>query len=526
MLQWGHRQDTEDLVCHCGGVSRSQITEAIATGRASTLESLGAQLGCGLRCACCRPLVQELLGHSPWYYVTKSTRTTLTGDRDSDRRIVQIDMQLAGFPLYPQTLPSQNVVVQAWLNETWVTRTYTVICQSEDGNTISIAMRRVPSGQLSPRLLDADDATFAAIPMRISAPNGEADPVDGRPVVCFVAGVGVTLAVSLLHGARRDRTLHIDYSAIHRGDMAYVDWIESSAGSNRNITCQLRVDDVDGLIDDDHILETVNQFPGARFYVCGPKGYTRRVVDGLRIAQVPEADVRVELFFIKPPARPQPNIRRLPYVTGLVVAFLPLILLMPTLSNFVPNNSYGPGHEDLACSDCHLKAPGTIRQQLQAKAKHLLGLRDSSADFGMREVDSPSCTRCHQNPNDRHPTHRFFEPRFAQARRELGPQTCVNCHREHTGGRLSQTNTGFCSSCHGDLAIKNDPTRPTHEALAHDRRWETCLTCHDFHGNHTHTPPTDLQNAITPAAVVAYLRRAQSPYGERVIKAKLREVLP
>lgn len=103
----------------------------------------------------------------------------------------------------------------------WVTRTYTVVRQPADDNTVSIAIRRTPGGKLSTRLLDADDATFATIPIRIAAPSGEADPDDGRPVVCFVAGVGVTLAMSLLRGVRPGRILHIDYRAMRRGDMAY-----------------------------------------------------------------------------------------------------------------------------------------------------------------------------------------------------------------------------------------------------------------------------------------------------------------
>jgi predicted CXXCH cytochrome family protein len=519
-------QDQDELVCLCAGVSRGRIKAAIATAPASTLESLGAQLGCGLHCGCCRPLVQEMLGQSPWHEVANATRTTLTDERDPQRRIVQIDMQLAGWPPYPQALPAQHVVVQAWLDETWVTRTYTVVKQSTDSNTVSIAMRRIPDGQLSARLLDADDATFAGIPMRIAVPNGEADPGDDRPVVCFSAGVGVTLALSLLHGLRPGRSLHIDYSAAHRGDMVYADHIEASATSSGTISCQLRADDVDGFIDNEDILETVRQFPGARFYVCGPPGYTRRLVEGLRKAEVADADVRVEAFFLKTNARPRPSIRRLAYAAGLTVAFVPLVLLAPALAKFVPNEAHGPGHEDLACTDCHREAPGTMRQQLQAKARHLLGLRGDDADFGMRDVDNATCNGCHDNPDDRHAPHRFLEPRFEQARRELAPQTCVSCHREHTGTRLSQTNTGFCATCHSDMAVQDDPTQPTHAALVREQRWDTCLACHDFHGNHPHTPPHDLKDAITPAAVTAYLRRADSPYGERTLKAKSPETAP
>lgn len=519
-------QDQDDLVCHCAGVTRGRIKSAIATAPASTLESLGVQLGCGVQCGCCRPLVQELLGQSPWYEVANATRTTLTDDGSPERRIVQLDLQLVGFPPYPQAQPAQHVVLQAWLGETWITRTYTVVSQSEDGNTVSIAMRRIEGGEFGPQLIDADDATFAAIPLRIAIPAGEADPADGRPVVCFVAGVGVTLALSLLHGRRPGQHLHVDYSASRRGDMVYADRIEGSASSGQEVSCHLRTDDVDGFIDDEDILETVKQFPGARYYVCGPPAYTRRLVDGLHKAQVPDADVRVEAFFLKTNARPRPGIRRLAYAAGIALAFLPLLLLAPALAKFVPNDAHNPGHVDLECSECHREAPGTMRQQLQAKAKHLLGLRASDIAFGNRPVNNAACVGCHDDRDDRHPAYRFLEPRFAAARETLAPQLCVSCHREHTGTRVSQTDTGFCATCHSDTKVKDDPARPTHAVLFRDKRWNTCLTCHDFHGNHAHDPPHDLKDAIAPQTIAAYLRAAKSPYGEPVVKAKQPEASP
>ena len=519
-------QDQNDLVCHCANVGRGRIKAAIATAPASTLESLGAQLGCGLQCGCCRPLVQELLGESPWYEVANATRTTLTDDRDPQRRIVQLDLQLVGFPPYPQALAAQHVVLQAWLDDIWVTRTYTVVRQSADGNTVSIAMRRIKGGELSMQLLDADDATFAAIPLRIAVPAGEADPADGRPVVCFAAGVGVTLALSLLHGRRAGQTLHIDYSASRRGDMVYAEQLEAAAKTGSEVSCHLRSDDVDGFIDDEDILATVKRFPGARHYICGPPVFTGRLKEGLFKADVPDADVRVEAFFLKSGGRRRPSLRRLAYAAGLALAFAPLLLLAPALAEFVPNNAHNPGHADLACTDCHQQAPGTARQQLQAKAKHLLGLRAVDVDFGMRPVNNAACIGCHDNPDDRHPAHRFLEPRFEAARDTLAPQQCVSCHREHTGTRLSQTNTGFCATCHSDMTMKDDPTHPTHEALIGAKRWDTCLTCHDFHGNHAYDPPENLKQALAPNAVADYLRTGPSPYGPPLVKAKTPEATP
>jgi len=521
-----HREspDQDDLICHCAGIGRSRLKSTIAIAPASTLESLGRQLGCGVHCGCCRPLIQEMLGESPWYEVASARRTTLTDGRFPQRDIVQLDLQLVGYPPYPLAKPAQHVVLQAWIDETWITRTYTVVDQSEDGNRVSIAMRRLPYGELTTRLLDADETIFAAIPLRIAIPAGEADPADGRPVVAFVAGVGVTLALSLLKGRSKGHALHIDYTASYRGDMVYADRIEASAASSSEISCFLRTDDVDGRIDDQDVADTVQQFPGARYYVCGPEGYTRNVVAGLRKAGVVDSDVRIEAFFLKTHVLPQRSLRKLAYAAGLAIAFVPLLLLAPALAKFVPNEAHNPGHADLACADCHREAPGTTRQQMQAKAKHLLGMRASDADFGMRAVDNATCIGCHENPDDRHPAHRFLEPRFEQARQTLAPQTCLSCHREHTGTRISRVDGEFCSTCHRDTEVKDDTTRPTHAVLFKGERWDTCLTCHDFHGNHAHDVPNDLKNALSPDVVAAYLRDARSPYGEPILKARRPEV--
>ena len=80
------------------------------------------------------------------------------------------------------------------------------------------------------------------------------------------------------------------------------------------------------------------------------------MVDGLRKAGVPDADVRVEAFFLKSKVRPPRSIRRLAYAAGLAVAFLPLLLLAPALATFVPNDIHNPGHEKLECTDCHREA--------------------------------------------------------------------------------------------------------------------------------------------------------------------------
>ena len=49
-------------------------------------------------------------------------------------------------------------------------------------------------------------------------------------------------------------------------------------------------------------------------------------------------------------------------------------LLLPGVEHFTAPGKMNTGHERLACDSCHRPAPGTVRQQLQANARYLLGL--------------------------------------------------------------------------------------------------------------------------------------------------------
>jgi hypothetical protein len=174
--------------------------------------------------------------------------------------------------------------------------------------------------------------------------------------------------------------------------------------------------------------------------------------------------------------------------------------------------SMNAGHEGLACADCHQSAPGTLRQQLQANVRYLLGLRTTPADFGAKDVENGDCLSCHARPDDRHPVFRFNEPRFREARQAIAPERCESCHREHRGQRVTVAN-GFCSNCHEGMSMKQDPLAVTHAQLAHEEAWSTCLECHDFHGNHRFETPTDPGQAITPTALRRYFEGGEDPYG-------------
>ena len=116
-------------------------------------------------------------------------------------------------------------------------------------------------------------------------------------------------------------------------------------------------------------------------------------------------------------------VKRAAYVFGLLVVLAGLALVVvPQSSRFAAKGPANTGHEKLACTDCHKEAPGTLRQQLQAKVSFHLGLRETDPTFGHDKVSNDTCVNCHARDQDAHPVHRFLEPRFKEAREQLGAE--------------------------------------------------------------------------------------------------------
>lgn len=178
-----------------------------------------------------------------------------------------------------------------------------------------------------------------------------------------------------------------------------------------------------------------------------------------------------------------------------------------------------PGHEAVDCSACHLPAAGTLRQQVQANLYHLMGQRKHGAMLGHLPVQAGVCLDCHTRPDDRHPIYRFQEPRFSEAVKQIDARTCLTCHQEHQGRRISAP-LDYCSACHEPLRLKSDPLDVPHDVLIDQEDWSSCLTCHDFHGNHHAAPPGQLSAAMSLENVALYFENGQDPYGAKRFVAK------
>ena len=204
-------------------------------------------------------------------------------------------------------------------------------------------------------------------------------------------------------------------------------------------------------------------------------------------------------------------------VLGLLIAGF---LIFPERHSQLAIGPMNTGHEALACQECHTPVRGSTAQQVSANVYHWLGLRNSTIGFGSSDVESVSCLYCHERSDDRHPISRFLEPRFADARKHIKAHMCTTCHTEHRGVRVTQSTIGYCTHCHQDTALENDPISPAHEELVRGDSWNTCLRCHDFHGNHVWDTPAKLIDGVTEEAIRRYFAGGPSPYGnEKIVES-------
>jgi hypothetical protein len=213
---------------------------------------------------------------------------------------------------------------------------------------------------------------------------------------------------------------------------------------------------------------------------------------------------------VKPPSFRQT--RRIGLISAVPVAILGLIVLLGGAGEtLIAHGPIQSGHAALACAECHLPAPGSTRQQVQANFRYLIGLRETPVDFGYAKVGSAACLGCHRRPNERHPIYRFREPRFQKAKDVVDATTCLGCHNEHTDSRVAAEPT-FCQACHDTLKLKIDPLDIPHETLIANKDWTSCLGCHDFHGNHKAPAPLRRIEAHQLDALLAYLKNGADPY--------------
>ena len=226
-------------------------------------------------------------------------------------------------------------------------------------------------------------------------------------------------------------------------------------------------------------------------------------------------------MFSKNPLRKRQYIGSLIGISIGIVIYI--VLPLKQSETFLSLGPLNTGHEGLSCEACHTDAKGNLWQQLQSNISYTFGMRKSQADFGTENVDNKKCLECHDRPNDRHPTHRFLEPRFKEAVANINATQCETCHREHNDTRVVLQNANFCMNCHYDLEVKNDPIDVPHDVLVAQKQWSTCLQCHDFHGNHVYQVVIKMKDTIPLEKIRNYLQGGIDPFSDKKTHQPLSE---
>ncbi|MEK9942531.1 MAG: cyclic nucleotide-binding domain-containing protein, partial [Gammaproteobacteria bacterium] len=518
--------DDSFIVCRCANVSMADLNRLKGEG-ASDVRELQEISGCGYVCGGCLPTLHTIFGTSRNISVVPDSHKTT---EDCYRVTLTAEA-----PLPFEWEAGQFIALSGRIDGRWISRNYTITSHPHKYQ-IELFVKREPKGAFSRWLLDGNHRLKE---LTVSSPHGNVTWAPESPsTTFFVAGIGLTPAIATArrlvnaekNGSQGMSPITIDLSLRTKADLAAAEPLLSLEKESKLITLRVRFTKDEGRITPAEIRAIAEKHRTGQFVVCGPSAFNKLISDTLLGAGLRQDQVLCEDFVapvtgdkaLEQLRSAQSGVKKkriASYLIGLGVLILSVgSLSLPSNQSLLPSGPANVGHESLKCDHCHSAAPGSHRQQLQAKAKFLLGYRQSAPDWGYISVSNDTCGLCHENPTDHHPTHVFLDPKFNSQQDLFGPHLCVSCHQEHTGRRVNNVPITFCRHCHEDLTLENDPLKPpqspSHAELAQSGEWSTCLGCHSYHGNYHRTTPDVFAERIPEDRIRMHFRGKLPAYGE------------
>ena len=192
-------------------------------------------------------------------------------------------------------------------------RSYT-LSDATDGRRYRISVKR--AGAVSAWL---HDAARRGTRLDVRGPAGDFvfEEGTGRPAVLISAGIGVTPMIAMLNGllvngdrSRHRHPIHLFHGARTPAELPFGERLHTLAAGHRNLRVHLRYSGADAPADDGQmanwdadrgridldLLKRCLPFDDYDFYLCGPAGFMRQMVAGLRALNVDEARIRCEAF--------------------------------------------------------------------------------------------------------------------------------------------------------------------------------------------------------------------------------------
>lgn len=283
--------DPRQIICNCLRLDLGSLRQVARERNCRTRVELSECAGAGTVCGACRGWLQEIVGQASWSPVFVSQVLPVADGIRSFRFVPQEGQ-------FKPALPAQHVVVQAFIGGKWVQRPYTITSPADETSYREITVKREPQGYFSNWLFEKLDEKT---PLRLSEAQGDfyVEPRRTTPVVCLVAGIGMTPALAICRSFLRrgdKRPLHIDYCVSNDKQLAYVDELREAAAQNPHINLRVRVSRREGRIHRSEVRQLLERYPDADFYICGPGTYQKAVASYLHEAKVAPERIRVEEF--------------------------------------------------------------------------------------------------------------------------------------------------------------------------------------------------------------------------------------
>ncbi len=275
------------VICQCTGVTRATLNRAIADGLKS-INQLAKCTGVSLVCGACRPLLAEITGCSDMQQAQSVKVIALTENVKSFR----FRPRLSPVKSY---LPGQHIRIEAEIDKRWVQRSYTLTSPAQQQDYYEITVKREANGLFSNWL---HNQLHKNSTLRVSEPQGQfhINPDTQKPIVFFAGGIGITPALSILHAvSNQQRQVYIEYSAARQNQFIYKQLL-NQYNQEKNITVKLRATRQQGRLSKDEVLNIVNNYKQADFYICGPKAFEQIVHNFLLLAKVPAKKIYIESF--------------------------------------------------------------------------------------------------------------------------------------------------------------------------------------------------------------------------------------
>jgi len=281
----------EDILCNCTGLTRAACWKWMEQG-CNAVKEIAEKTEATTVCGGCYPLIEEVVEDKQLVFAEIRDKYYLGGE------ITRLRIAPVREPVV-QAEPGQHILLQGKMGNEWVTRAYTLTATTSQ--YYEIAIKREDHGKFSRWL---SDDTHEDILLRISTPRGNFTlATRGGAVYFFAGGIGVTPALAMVRTLpyrREKRLFHLDWSIGSRDKLVFEEEINYWERRIDRFSRTFRITSEVGRLSQTHIREIYPYHEGDIAYICGPDGYNKGVMEGLRQAGWPDSQMKLEEFTSSP----------------------------------------------------------------------------------------------------------------------------------------------------------------------------------------------------------------------------------